>query len=62
MGSHEDSPQQMQELSLDPASSNARQVPLRMIGNYCVERTIGRGQFGKVKLAYHKKVPDMKVC
>ena len=26
-----------------------------------MERTIGRGQFGKVKLAYHKKVPDMKV-
>ena len=34
---------------------------LRMIGNYCVERTIGRGQFGKVKLAYHKKLPDTKV-
>jgi hypothetical protein len=32
-----------------------------MIGNYCVERTIGRGQFGKVKLAYHRKLPDMKV-
>lgn len=32
-----------------------------MIGNYCVERTIGRGQFGKVKLAYNKKMPDMKV-
>lgn len=47
---------------LPPLDPTARPVQLRMIGNYCVERTIGRGQFGKVKLAYHKKVPDMKVA
>lgn len=35
---------------------------VRTIGNYCVEKTIGRGQFGKVKLAYHKKIPDLKVA
>jgi MAP/microtubule affinity-regulating kinase len=42
--------------------ANGSRVQLRMIGNYCVERTIGKGQFGKVKLAYHKKIPDMKVA
>lgn len=43
------------------AAGRSPSFKLRMIGNYCVERTIGRGQFGKVKLAYHKKLPDMKV-
>lgn len=43
------------------AAGRTPSFKMRMIGNYCVERTIGRGQFGKVKLAYHKKLPDMKV-
>ncbi len=48
--------------SLHEINREGNGVTLRMIGNYIVEKTIGRGQFGKVKLAYHKKLPDMKVC
>eukprot|EP01113_Clastostelium_recurvatum_P026107 TRINITY_DN3133_c0_g1_i2.p1 TRINITY_DN3133_c0_g1~~TRINITY_DN3133_c0_g1_i2.p1 ORF type:complete len:1126 (+),score=187.84 TRINITY_DN3133_c0_g1_i2:1587-4964(+) len=37
-------------------------IKVQTIGNYILERTIGRGQFGKVKLAHHRKIPSQKVA
>ncbi|EGG18002.1 mitochondrial processing peptidase alpha subunit [Cavenderia fasciculata] len=38
------------------------QQPQGIIGNYIIVKTIGRGQFGKVKLGYHRKIPNEKVA
>ncbi|EGC29180.1 hypothetical protein DICPUDRAFT_51418 [Dictyostelium purpureum] len=44
------------------SGSNLNITPQGTIGNYLVIKTIGRGQFGKVKLGYHKKIPNEKVA
>eukprot|EP01132_Coremiostelium_polycephalum_P006091 gene6091-7589_t len=43
-------------------SSSISQTAQGIIGNYIIVKTIGRGQFGKVKLGYHKKIPNEKVA
>ncbi|KAF2075117.1 hypothetical protein CYY_003594 [Polysphondylium violaceum] len=48
--------------STSSSYSQSQQVPQGMIGNYLIMKTIGRGQFGKVKLGYHKKIPNEKVA
>ena len=34
-------------------TSNVSEEPMSLLGNYILQKTIGEGTFGKVKLGYH---------